>query len=117
MDFASRNKLSSTQTDNLYDSFLNLTNFEDLVQPASSGLNVYHSVTPSTRKVIQDASKLAAFTPTPNSHAEDKKVWDKFVDYARKRGFHPLEATEQDVLTWLEHQAQDTAAQATVQFE
>ena len=74
MDFVSRNKFSSTQTDNLYDSFLNLTNFEDLVQAASSGLNVYHSVTPSTRKVIQDASKLAAFTPTPNSHAEDKKV-------------------------------------------
>ena len=29
MDFASRNKLLSTQTDNLYDSFLNVTNFED----------------------------------------------------------------------------------------
>ena len=27
MDFVSRNKLLSTQTDNLYDSFLNLTNF------------------------------------------------------------------------------------------
>ena len=33
------------------------------------------------------------------------------------KGFHPMEATEQDVLTWLEQQAQVTAAQATVQFE
>ena len=84
---------------------------------ASNGLHVYHSVTPATHKVIQEASKLADFTPTPHSTAEDKKVWDKFVDYSRKRGFHPLEATEQDVLTWLEQQAQDTAAPATVQFE
>ena len=88
-----------------------------MVQLASNSLNVYHSVTPATRKVIQDASKLAAFTPTPHSTAEDKKVWDKFLDYARKRGFHPLEATEQDVLTWLEQQAQVTAAPVTVQFE
>ena len=60
---------------------------------------------------------MAAFTPTPHSTAEDKKVWDKFVDYTRKRGFHPLEATKQDVLTWLEQQAQVTAAPATVQIE
>ena len=60
---------------------------------------------------------MAAFTPIPHSSAEDKKVWDKFVDYARKKGFHPLEATEQDVLTWLEQRALNTAAPATVQFE
>ena len=101
MDFASHNKLLSTQTDNLYDSFLNVTNFEDLVQAASSGLNVYHSVTPSTREVIQDASKMAAFTPTPHSHAEDKKVGDKFVDYAQKRSIHSLEASVHDVQDWL----------------
>ena len=116
MDFASRNKNWSTQTDSLYDSFLNVTNFEDLVQAASSGLNVYHSVTPSTRKVIQEASKLAAFTPTPNSNAEDKKVWDKFVDYARQRGFHPLEVSKQDVQTWLTQRAQDTAARQQPNF-
>ena len=52
IDSESRNKFSSTQTDNLYDSFLNLTIFEDLVQAASSGLNIYHSVTPDTRKTI-----------------------------------------------------------------
>ena len=94
-----------------------MANYEELVQLASNGLNVYHSVSSSSRKVIQDASKLAANTPTPHSTAEDKKVWDKFVDYAKTRGFHPLEATEQDVLTWLEQQAQDTAAPAAVQFE
>ena len=39
------------------------------------------------------------------------------TNYAKTRGFHPLEATEQDVLTWLEQRAQDTAAPVTVQFE
>ena len=57
-----------------------------------------------------------AFTPTPNSNAKGKKVWDKFVDYARKRGFHTLEASEQDVQAWLTTRAQDTAAPVTVQF-
>ena len=117
MDSESHNKFSSTQTDNLYDSFLNLTNFEDLVQAASSGLNVYHSVTPTTRKVIQDASKVAAFTPTPNSRAEDKKVWDQFVDYAQKRSIDPLEASVHDVQDWLTSRAQNTGAPAKVKFE
>ena len=44
-------------------------------------------------------------------------MWDKFVHYAKSKGFNPLEATEQDVLTWLEHRAQITTAPATVQFE
>ena len=87
-----------------------------MVQLASNGLNVYHSITPATCKVIQDASKLAANTPTPHSTAEDKKVWDKFVDYTKSKGFNSLEATEQDVLTWLEHCARITMAPVTVQF-
>ena len=41
----------------------------------------------------------------------------QFVDYTRQKGFHPLEATKQDVQTWLTQRAQDTAAPATVQFE
>ena len=99
MNFISCKKEWSKETDRLYEPLLNISNYEELVQLASNGLNVYYSVTPATHKVNQDASKLAALTPTPHSAAEDKKVWDKFVDYARKRGFHPLEATEQDVLT------------------
>ena len=95
----------SNKTDRLYETYHKISNYEELVQLASNGLNVYHSVTPATRKVIQEASKLAAFTPTPHSTAEDKKVWDKFVDYTKTRGFHPFEATEQDVLTSLEQQA------------
>ena len=41
LNTASRNKVTSKHTDNIYDSFLNLTNFEDLVQAASGGLEVY----------------------------------------------------------------------------
>ena len=117
MDLSSRKKDWGNESDRLYDSFLQVANYEELVQLASNGLNVYHSVSPASRKVIQDASKLAAFTPTPHSTAEDQKVWDKFVDYAKTKGFHPMEAMEQDVLTWLEHRAQTTMAPATVQFE
>ena len=109
MDFTYHKKEWCKETDRLYEPFLKIRNYEELVQLASNGLNVYHSVTPATRKVIQEASKLAAFTPTPHSTAEDKKMWDKFIDFARKRGFHPVEATEQDVLTWLEQQVQDTS--------
>ena len=113
----SRNKFSSTHTDNIYDSFLNLTNFEDLVQAASSGLDIYHSVTPDTRKIIQDASKMAACIPTPSSRAQDKKVWDQFIDYAGKRNIDPLEASVQVVQDWLTYRAQNTGAGAKVEFE
>ena len=114
MDLSSCKKDKSNSSDKIYESF---SNYEELVQLASNGLNVYHSVSPSSRKVIQDASKLAAHTPTPHSTAEDKKVWDIFINYAKIKGFHPFEATEQDVITWLEHRAQITTAPATVQFE
>ena len=114
MDLLSRKKDKSNSSDKIYESFLQVANYEELVQLASNGLYVYYSVSPSSRKVIQDASKLAAHTPTPHSTAEDKKVWDKFVDYAKTKGFHRLEATEQDVLTWLEQQAQVTTVPVTV---
>ena len=117
MNSESRNRFSSTQTDNIYDSFQNLTNFENLVQAASSGLDIYQSVTPDTRKIIQDASKMAACIPTPSSRAQDKKVWDQFIDYAGKRNIDPLEASVQVVQDWLTYRAQNTGAGAKVEFE
>ena len=99
LDLASRRKHKVNSSDKIYKSFLNVTNYEELVQLASNGLNVYHSVSPTTCKVIQDASKMAARTPTPHFSAEDKKVWDKFMDYAKSKGIDPLEATEWDILT------------------
>ena len=117
IDLTSRKKEWGHDSDRLFESFLKITTFQDLVRLASNGLNVYHSVTPDTRKVIKEASQMAAFIPTPHSSAEDKKVWDKFVDYAKRKGFHPLEASEQDVQTWLEQRALDMAAPALVQFE
>ena len=74
MDLSSRKKDKNNSSDKIYESFLEVTNYEELVQLASNGLNVYHSVSSSSRKVIQDASKLAAHTPTPHSTAEDRKV-------------------------------------------
>ena len=52
MDFISRKKDWSNETDRLYEPFLQISNYEELVQAASNGLNVYHSVTPASRKVI-----------------------------------------------------------------
>ena len=76
-DLLSPKKDKNNSSNKIYESFLEVTNYEDLVQLASNGLNVYHSITPAICKVIQDASKLAANTPTPHSTAEDKKVWDR----------------------------------------
>ena len=52
MNSESRNKVTSTHTDNIYDSFLNLTNFEDLVLAASRGLEVYYSVTLESHNIL-----------------------------------------------------------------
>ena len=112
----SRNKVTSQHTNNIYDSFLNLTNFEDLVQAASGGLEVYYSITLESRKIIQDASKMAASNPTPRT-SKDKKVWDQFMKYARKRDFDPLEASTQQVQEWLTHRAQTTGAGPVVEHE
>ena len=113
---ASCNKVTSKHTDNIYDSFLNLTNFEDLVQAASRGLEVYYSVTLESRKVVQEASKMAASNPTPRT-SKDKKVWDQFMSYARKRNFDPLEASVQEVQDWFIHRAQTTGAGPKVEHE
>ena len=112
----SRVKVTSQHTNNIYDSFLNLTNFEDLVQAASGGLEVYYSITLESRKIIQDASKMAASNPTPCT-SKDKKVWDQFMKYARKRNFDPLEASTQQVQDWLTHRAQTTGAGPEVEHE
>ena len=45
-----------------------------------------------------------------------KKVWDKFITNAQNRGFNPLEATSDDVVSWIVQRSQDTAAPAQVQF-
>ena len=52
MNTESCNKVTSTHTDNIYDSFINLTNFEDLVLAASCGLEVYYSVTLESRNIV-----------------------------------------------------------------
>ena len=91
----------TSDTDRLYDPYLNIKSFDDLVQAAANGLTVHHSVSPATLKTFKEASKLAAYTPTPTSSSEAKKVWDKFVNYAQHRGFNPLEATPDDVQTWI----------------
>ena len=74
MDLSSCKKDKINSSDKIYESFLEVTNYEELVQLASNGLNVYHSVSSSSSKFIQDSSKLAAYTPTPHSTTEDKKV-------------------------------------------
>ena len=116
MNSESRNKVTSTHTDNIYDSFLNLTNFDDLVLAASRGLHLYYSVTLESRKVVQEASKVAACNQT-SLKSEDKKVWDQFMSYAHKRNIDPLEASVQDVQDWLTHRAQNTGAGPKVEHE
>ena len=44
-------------------------------------------------------------------------MWDKFITYSQNRGFNPLEATVDYVITWLIHRSQETSAPTQVQFE
>ena len=112
----SRVKVTSQHTNNIYDSFLNLTNFEDLVQAASGGLEVYYSITVESRNIMQDASKMAASHQTTRK-SEDKKVWDDFLKYARKRNFDPLETSNQHILDWLTYRARTTGSGPKVEQE
>ena len=106
-----------SNSNKLFDPYMNLKSFENIVEAAANGLTIHHSVTPATLKTFKEASKLAATVPTPNSQSESKKVWDKFVTYAQNRGFNPLEATSDDVKTWIIQRSQDRAAPTQVQFE
>ena len=57
MDLKPRKRDWTSETDRLYDPYLNISSFEDLVQAAANGLNVHHSVTPPTRKAIKEGSQ------------------------------------------------------------
>ena len=60
---------------------------------------------------------MAVTVLTPYTQDESKKVWDKFITWLQNRGFSPLEATVDDVITWIIHRSQETSAPAQVQFE
>ena len=99
-----------------YSSF-NISNFKHLVHATANGLIVHPHASPETQKLFKEASKLAASVPTPSSCSETKKVWDKFVTWCKNRGLHPLEATSNNVVTWITQRSQETGAPALVQFE
>ena len=82
-----------------FDSSLSLNNFQQLVHATSNGLVLHPHASPETQNLFKEASKLAASVPTPNSCSESKKVWDKFVTYEKNRGFNPMEATSDDIVT------------------
>ena len=106
-----------SHSDRLFDPYMNLKSFDNIVEAAANGLTLHHNVTPETLKTFKEASKLAATVLTPNTQDEFKRVWDKFITYSQNRGFNPLEATVDDVITWLIHWSQETSAPAQVQFE
>ena len=101
----------------LFDPYMNLKSFDNIVEAAANGLTLHHNVTPETLKTFKEASKLVATVLTPNTQDESKRVWDKFITYAQNRGFNPLEATSDDVVTWVIQRSQETTAPAQVQFE
>ena len=89
IDLKPRKSDMMSNSDKLFDPYMNLKSFENLVEAAANGLTIHHHVTPETLKMFKEASKLAATVPTPNSCSESKKVWDKFVTYAQNRGLTP----------------------------
>ena len=92
-----------SNSDKLYDPYLNLKSFENIVEVAANGLTIHHHVTQETLKTFKEASKLAATVLTPYTQDESKNVWDKFITWSQNRGFSPLEATVNDVIYWIIH--------------
>ena len=88
-------------SEKLFDSSMSLNSFQQLVHATANGLVVHPHASPQTQNLFKEASKLAASVPTPNSSSETKKVWDKFITWAKKRGVDPLEATYNDIVTWI----------------
>ena len=107
----------SENSEKLFDSSFSLNSFQQLVHATANGLVLHPHASPQTQNLFKEASKLAASVPTPNSSSETKKVWDKFITWAKNRGLDPLEATSNDIVTWITQRSQETAAPAQVQFE
>ena len=99
-------------SEKIFDSSLSLNNFQQLVHATSNELVLHPHASPATQNLFKEASKLAASVPTPNSSSETKKVWDKFVTYAKKQGFDPMEATSHDIFPWITQRSNETGAQA-----
>ena len=104
-------------SEKLFDSNMQLYNFQKLVEAIANRFVIQHHATSDAKKLFQEVSLLVPSVPTPHSNSDSKKVWDKFVTYAQNRGFNPLEAISDDVVTWTIQRSQDTAAPAQVQFE
>ena len=59
-----RNMMSQ---DRLFDPYMNLKSFDNIVEAAANGLTLHHHVTPETLKTFKEASKLAVTVLTPNT--------------------------------------------------
>ena len=99
IDLKPRTRNFMDNSEKLFDSSLSLNNFQQLVHATSNGLVLHPHASPATQNLFKEASKLAASVPTPNSSSETKKVWDKFVTYAKNRSLDPLEASSDHIVT------------------
>ena len=97
-------------SEKIFDSSFSLNSFQQLVHATSNGLVLHPHASPATQNLFKEASNLVAPVPTPNSSSETKKVWDRFVTYAKNRGLDPLKATSNDIVTWITQRSQETAA-------
>ena len=92
-------------------------NFQQLVHETINGYVVHPHTSPATQALFKKASKVAASVPTPNSKSSSKKVWDKFVTYAKNQSFDPMEASSNDIVPWLVKRSEKTASSAQVQLD
>ena len=74
IDLKPRKRDMMSNSDKLFDPYMNLKSFENIVEAATNDLTMHYHVTPETLKTFKEASKLAATVPTLNSQCESKKV-------------------------------------------
>ena len=91
--------------------------FHKLVHKTINGYVVHPHASPATQALFKKASKVAASVPTPNYKSSSKKVWDKFVTYAKNQSFDPMEASSDDIVPWLVKRSEKTASSAQVQLD
>ena len=68
------------------------------------------SQNPEGKQLHDKASMLAAWALTDSTKTNYGKAWAWFLDFCDKMGYNPMEASGQDIATWLVFRSEQTSS-------
>ena len=68
------------------------------------------SQNPKARRLHDKASLLAALALASSTKANYGKAWGRFLDFCDKMGYNPMEASGQELATWLVFRSEQTSS-------